>query len=94
MNQRDLICTECPLDECDEGSLWCVLRLIEGNPNAAQARYVTLGPKPRKKKFDRKAYGVAYRRDHREEKRQYDRDRYQARKNGRELENRMDAPHV
>lgn len=76
MNQRDLICNECPLEECDDGSLWCVLRLLSGEPNAAQAKFVTLPPKPRKKRFDRRAYGRLYREEHREEKREYDRERY------------------
>lgn len=80
MSQLDLICNECPLKECDEGSLWCVLRLLSGDPNQAQARYVTLPPKPRKRRFARRAYGKVYRKENREAKREYDRERYRAKK--------------
>lgn len=79
-DQLDLICTECPLSECDEGSLWCVLRLLQGDPNLAQAKYVKVLPVPRKKAFDRKTYGRRYRAENADKKREYDRQRYLQRK--------------
>lgn len=33
--QIDLICSECPLVDCDEESLWCLFRFVT-DPNAAQ----------------------------------------------------------
>lgn len=41
MSQPDLICNECPLEKCDEKSLWCMYRLLT-NPNHAQRQVVTL----------------------------------------------------
>lgn len=74
--QADLICGQCPLADCDEESLWCMYRLVSGKPNQAQARFFTLPPKPRKKRFDRRAYGRIYREENREAKREYDRKRH------------------
>lgn len=35
MKQVDLICTQCPLADCSEESLWCLFRFMT-NPNPAQ----------------------------------------------------------
>lgn len=37
MKQQDLICTGCPLIDCDEESLWCLYRLAS-DPNKAQRK--------------------------------------------------------
>jgi hypothetical protein len=44
------ICTECPLSECNEDSLWCVLRALT-QPNKAQAiaRFELLPKAPSRK---------------------------------------------
>lgn len=40
MAQQDFICTQCPLDSCDEESLFCCLRWAT-NPNKAQLEVAT-----------------------------------------------------
>lgn len=71
----ELVCSQCPLMFCDEGSLWCLFRFIT-NPNAAQQVFIGITHKAREKKWN----AAAYREAHREEKRAYDRERYRARK--------------
>lgn len=47
--ELDAICTQCPLIDCDESSLWCVFRLLT-DPNPEQRRVfheVTPGLIPR-----------------------------------------------
>ena len=41
MKALDLICTECPLPDCDERSVYCVRRLLESNPNGRQTMLMT-----------------------------------------------------
>lgn len=55
--QLDLICQTCPLTDCDEGSLWCLFRLLT-NPNPAQLAIVRSVPqiRQRKKRFDFKTW--------------------------------------
>lgn len=36
-DQRDMVCGECPLGDCDEESLWCIFRFLT-SPNDAQRR--------------------------------------------------------
>jgi len=88
--QRDLICSDCPLpDGCDEDSLWCAFRWAT-DPNAAQQRVMLKTPmsKTKRKKLSRaiklqkkREYNVTYGEAHKEQKRQYDRERYLRKKN-------------
>jgi hypothetical protein len=38
MRQVDFICGNCPLETCDEESLWCLFRFIT-DPNDAQKKF-------------------------------------------------------
>lgn len=40
--QLDIICTQCPLIDCDEESLWCLYRL-GSDPNKAQRKALLPG---------------------------------------------------
>lgn len=79
--QIDMVCTNCPLGTCDEDSLWCAFRWAT-EPNAAQLMLKAEALKVQKPTWsERQAeYGPLYRAIHREKKRAYDRERYQARK--------------
>ena len=67
----ELICGECPLEDCDEGSLWCLYRFVTA-PNERQQPLVGIHRRQRERLFN----AAQYREDHREHKRQYDRERY------------------
>lgn len=56
MKQLDLICTDCPLKECNEESLWCIYRFCT-KPNPAQLEF--MGQIKGQKK-DRKKYYADY----------------------------------
>ncbi len=76
VDQRELVCGECPIETgCDEGSLFCLYRFLT-NPNAAQQPFIGIFHKVREQKFN----DAEYREAHREEKRQYDRERYAAKR--------------
>jgi hypothetical protein len=45
MDQQDLICTQCPLADCDEESLFCCFRWAT-DPNDAQKAVQTNGVRP------------------------------------------------
>lgn len=93
--QRDFICTQCPIQGgCDEQSLYCAFRWAT-DPNAAQRRVMLKGRlvtktkrrklsaaimQERKNEYNRESYGPEYREQHRDKKRAYDRERYQQRK--------------
>lgn len=42
IDQLDFICRECPLESCNENSLWCALRFAT-DPNAAQLKAIEVG---------------------------------------------------
>jgi hypothetical protein len=87
-NRIDFICSECPLLICSESSLWCAFRWLTG-PNAVQQRLMLktrLISKSKRRKLSaairlqkKRESDAAYREDHREEKREYDRQRYKSR---------------
>lgn len=55
MPNPDLICSECPLRECSEQSLWCIFRFVT-DPNEAQQRFVNKTIRRRRSKVNRKEY--------------------------------------
>ena len=73
MSQLDFICTNCPLETCNEESLWCAMRWIK-KPNAKQVqlrqRYISeMTAKRRKRKHEkRKEYFRNYYAENREKK--------------------------
>lgn len=76
----DEVCRDhCQLLSCDDEHVCCWYRLLTGDPNAAQRRYITKRLKT-KRRLTKAQYDSVYRREHREEKRAYDRERYLARK--------------
>lgn len=74
--QADLICTQCPLADCDEKSLWCLFRLATDDPNEAQKR-VLMGITRR---MPRRKYFAEYYQANREKKNAMAKERYRARK--------------
>lgn len=75
----DLICCECPLDQCDDESLWCAFRWAT-NPNEAQRKMAGI-------KFDKRRAPVT---KETEDRREYysnyyfaNRDRIRNRQNAR-----------
>lgn len=59
VQQRDLICLECPLHKCDEASLWCLLRFVT-DPNEAQQRLMNRKARDRRTKVKRADYFRKY----------------------------------
>lgn len=55
MRQVDLICGNCPLDACDEESLWCLFRFVT-DPNEAQQRLVNKSIRKKRSKVKRREY--------------------------------------
>lgn len=68
MRQIDLICSQCPLEKCDEQSLWCILSALT-KPNSKQRGVRAVFRKEKAHLAeDRTEYYKSYYRENREEK--------------------------